>query len=528
MGRTLTNSTALAVARQQSKGVLGGSPTWFGLEPNNITQLGPQLESVSRNPISKNRQRRKGGVVGLSSGFEYEADTTIDVLQLFLESFFMSTAVNGDLTFIGRNVGAGGYSIPAASAEQASRLQFTSGGPISLVYGAGYANAANNGLKPLSADTAAAGTTIAFAGAVVETAPTNAQISLAGIRAEAGDLALSISGTVGTLSSGNGSSTNPIDFTTLGIVKGMRIHIGGLTSANRFFGVGPVESYGGARVRTVEADEITIDKMDATLVASDGTTTGAGGTEVAVDLLFGRFVRNVPVDSSEFLELYQQFEAEYPNLFETEPPTPVAEPDGYEYAVDNLSNTMEWAMALKDKSTVTFGFVGTDTEAPVDGASRKTNADSPITPLFTGMLNTSSDFARLRLEDVDEEGLSTDFKELTVSINNNVGPEEVLGLLGAKYLNYGNFEVDIETVLLFTSGLVPARIRDNTTVSMDWMLTNDDGAVHTDIPSMTISSDGREFPVNESIRINLTGTPFMDSFFGTSIGVSIFPVYPTE
>lgn len=531
MARTLTNNTALAYARQQSRGVLGGSPTWKTLEPNTISAFGAEITTVPRNPISKLRQRRKGVPVDLDSAFEYEGDMTVDSTVDFIEGFVFATSTNTDLTFRAAPATSSGYTIPAATAAQAAKIQFISGGPITLVYARGYAISANNGLKALTADTAAAGTLIAVAGNSAETPPTNSELSVAGIRAEAGDLALAVSGTTGTLSSGNGASTNPINFTTLGLTVGQRIHVGGLLAANRFgstaSGSGTGDSFGGARVRVIAAGSLTLDKLDPTLTASDGTDTGSAGTEVAVDLLFGRFIRNVPVDSASFLEQYFQFEGEFPDVFETEPATPVAEPNGYIYSVDNLCDSMAQSMPLTDKAVVTFGFIGTDTENPVDGASRKTNAATPIAPLFTGAFSTSISFATLTIQDVDESGLTTDFKELTVTLSNSVSPEKVLGTLGARFMNYGNFEVNVETVVLFTNPEVIDRVRENTTVSMQWILQNDDGAVHTDLPSMTLGSEGLELEPNVSVRLGLTGSVFVDEFFQTSIGVSLFPVYPT-
>jgi hypothetical protein len=529
MGRVLTNNTATAVAKEESRGVLPVSPVWKSLEPNDLTDVGAELTTVPRSPISKNRQRRKGVITDLDSSFGYACDMTLDLLVDFIEGFLYATSTNNDLTFVAAPATASGYTIPAATAAQAAKLQFTAAGPSSLVYGKGYANAANNGLKILTADTGLAGVLITVAGNVAETPPTNAEVSIAGIRAEAGDLAITVSAGVGTLTSGNGASVTPINFTTLGLTVGQSIHVGGLLAANRFgatVGAGSNDSFGRARIRTIAAGALSLDKLDPTLLTSDGTDTGSAGAEVSVDLLFGRFIRNVPVDDAAYLEQYFQFELEVPNLYETDPPTPVAEPNGYIYAIGNLSNELVWELPLTDKSTATVGFIGTDTENPVDGASRKTNAATPIAPLFTGAFSTSTDIARLRLADVDDTGLSTDFKDLTATLNNNVGPEKVLGVLGARFLNNGNFEVDVDATVLFTDPEVPARIRDNTTVTLDWLVKNDDGAIFTDIPSLSMGSDGYEFPVNESVRLALTCTAFVDTFFGTSLSVSLFPVYP--
>lgn len=526
MGRVTTNTTAAAIAREQSRAVLPGSPVWESLEPNGISSFGAETETVARSPISKNRQRSKGTVVDLDSGFEYEADLTMDAIRKFGDGLLCSSWTNEDLTFRAANTGATGWTIPAATAAQGSKIQYTAGGPITLVYSRGYANAANNGLFALTADTASTGTLLARTGLVTETAPANAEVSVCGIRCEAGDLAISITSGVATLTSNNNGVSNDVDFTTLGLTVGQRIHVGGLTNTNRFAGVGPVFSYGSGRIRTIAATTITLDKLDATLVDSDGTDDGAGGTLVAVDLLFGRFVRNVAIDNAAFLEQYYQIELEYPNLFETDPPTPVAQPDGYEYALGNLLNSIEISMPQTDKATFTANFVGTTSEAAVDGGSRKTNASTPLAPLFTEAMNTSADFLRLRVALVDDTGITSDFADATVTINNNVEPEKVLGTLGAKYLNLGNLEVDFEATALFTDPAVSSAIRNNTTLSMDWTLKNADGAVAFDIPSCTAGNGTRQFPVNESVKIEMTLQAFQDSTFGSSMSISLFPVYP--
>lgn len=528
MAQVLTNNTTLAYAIESSPGVLPGSPTWKTLEPNNIGKYGAEITTVARNPISALRQRRKGTVVDLDAASEHDADLTIASLVDFAEGFLYAAATNADLTFVGRSVNGTGFIIPAATAAQAAKLQFTSGGPISLVFAAGYQNAANNGMKPLTADTGLAGTALAFSGAVVETAPTNAEVSIAGIRAEAGDLAFSRSGDIGTLTSGNGASSNPINFTTLGLTVGQWVHIGGLLAANQFAGASSVKSLGYARIRAIAAGSLTLDKLDSRLINSDGTSTGAGGTEIPTDLLFGRFIRNVPVTSSEFLRRTYQFEAGYDQLYETDPPTPVANPDGFEYVKGNYANEMTWEMPLTDKSTITFAFIALNTDDLVDNSGRKTNAATPIAPLQTGAFNTSADFARLRIADVDATGLTSDFKDMTVTVANGVTPEKVLGRLGARYVNLGNFELDVETEALFTSPLVVARIKANTTATMDWILRNDDGAIVADVPSCTIGNGAKSFPLNESVRIALEVQAHADSFFGTSFSLSLFPATPAH
>lgn len=526
MGRVLTNNTGISVAKEQSLGVLPGSPSWKSLEPNGITNFGAEITTVARDPISQNRQRRKGTITDLDSSVEYEADLTLDSWEDFAEGFIFSNATNNDLRFLGAVVTGTGFTIPAATAAQAAKLQFNASGPTSLIQTRGYGTEANNGHKILTADVAASDTEIQVAATVAEASPpTNSILEIAGIRGSAGDLALAIASGVGTLSSGNGAGTQ-IDFTTLGLTVGQLIHVGGLTSATQPFSAASTNTIGFARITAIAAAALTLDKISDGLVAFDGTDDNAGGTDVQIDLLFGRFIRNVPVSSSEFNEQSFQFELASPNLFETTPPTPLANPDGFEYALGNYCNQMAWSMPLTDKSTATFGFVGTDTENPVDNGSRKTNAASAIQPTKTSAFNTSSDFARLRIQEVDETGLTTDFKNLTITFNNNVNPQKCLGILGAAFMNFGNFEVTVEGNVLFSNPRVVNAIRNNETVTMDFVLRNDDGAIGIDIPSMTLGGGGKEFPINESVQLALTGEAFADPTLNTSIGVSLFPVVP--
>ena len=184
---------------------------------------------------------------------------------------------------------------------------------------------------------------------------------------------------------------------------------------------------------------------------------------------------------------------------------------------------MAIALPLADKSTVTFGFVGTDTEVPT--TTRKSGASSALDPVQTTAFNTSSDIARLRLLQ-DTTGLTTCFKDVTLTLNNNVSPEKCLGTLGAFALNTGIFQVDLEAQVLFTNSDVTSAVRNNTTVTMDFILENGDGAIAFDIPSMTLGGGDKEFPVNESVLVNLSGQAFQDTTLGTSIGISLFPTVP--
>lgn len=520
MGRVLTNKTGYAFVRETALKT-PDTTGWRTLEPDEVTKFGNEYKQAARDPISKNRQMRKGKTTDLDSGVELKVDLVMSHFLDFVEAYLFATSTNLDTVFEGANATTSGYTISAATAAQAAKFQYTAGGPISLVKARGYATAANNGLKPLSADLASTDTTLQVSGNATETAPTNAIVELCGIRAEAGDLALAVSGTTGTLTSGNNAATNNIDFTTLGLTVGQKVHVGGLTSTYRFGSTAAgdgTRSYGYARVTAIAAGTLTLDRLEATLVASDGTDDGNSGTLVTTDLLFGRFIRNVAVDDSSFLEASYHFEQSLPNLAS-------GGSTAYKYARGNYANEWNLELPLADKAMMTMGFVGTDTQNPT--TTQATGASSAIEPVKVSLFNTSSDIARLTIMEVDETGIVTDFKNLTLKISNGITTDKVLGTLGAKYMNTGNFKVELDSEVIFTDDSVPGIIRAGTEVGLAFVLYEEtDGAIAVDIPAMTLGDGSENLPKNESVKLKLTAMAHMDSTFGTSLGVSTFPVAP--
>lgn len=491
MARTLTNNLSLAVAIEQSLGVLPGSPEWALLEPNAISVLGATITTVARSPISKNRQRRKGSVTDLDSGFEFDADLTIEHFEIFAESFFYASWQGGD------------YSRPSAAVNSTSAFTIPAIGTAypanTLVYSRGFTNASNNGLH--LTDTGSTTTSVITTSTLVDESPAatqNASLDECGFRFASGDAEIDASGDL---------ITTTKDLTELPIVAGQFIWVGGAETANQFATAG---NKGFCRVTAIETNKLTLDKKTQAFSVDAGTSK-------LIDIYFGRFITNVSVDDANYLEQSLQFEATYADLGGVGT-------DEYEYSKGNYANTLGIELPQTDKASMSMGFVGTDTEPP--STTRATGADSPIEPVALTAFNTSADIARLRVQEVDETGLTTDFKNCTISINNNAGPEKVLAQLGAKYINTGLYEADIEATIVFTDSDVLTAVRDNTTVTMDCAIRNDDGVLLFDIPSLTLGDGSKEYTVNESITVNLTGQSFADATYGNSLSVSLFPYAP--
>lgn len=523
MARVNTNNTSLRFAIESSVGVLPGSPLWRIAEFDTIGAYGAQITTTVRRPISQDRGRKKGTVTDLDSSVEFETDLTMDAFTDFAEGFVFSEFVNVEFDLKSSTgtlpppvATTSTWTIDSASATLAGKVQFSGGQFATLVYAKGYSNAANNGIKPITADLAAAGTAITVAATlVVEVPPTNASLQVCGVRVlNDADLTLTVTGSTATLVSA-AAITN---WGSFGIKKGMFIYIGSATSlgaVQNALGAGGTASYGYARVTADSTSgTLLLDKLDDTLV------TAAGAATFAQDILFGRFLRDVPVTAdtadNRYLERTYQHEVSYPDLGGVGV-------DEYEYAIGNFVNEVSFNLPLTDKATLSYGFIGTNSDDITP--TRKTGASAAISPLRTTAFNTSSDIASITT-DVVSSASEICFKSLTVTLRNNVSPEKCLGTLGARFVNSGVFEVNLEGQMLFTNKAIVNAIKNNTTVTFLSIIDNEDGAIALDIPEMTLGDGGREFPVDQSVLVNITGQSFTSSNYGFNVGISVFPIVP--
>lgn len=494
MGRVLTNNTGLQVAVEAAgtPGTLPGSPAWEIVERNELGAYGTNISTVARNPISKKRRRQKGTATDKDSNVEMETDLTLSAVEKFLPGFMFSI-FKGQAPFSPTAVTSTGYTV-ASGGALANGL---------LVYARGFSNAANNGLKLLAGTST--GTEIKTTGLVAEASPpAGARVDLVGVQGASGDIQIDANGDL---------IATTLNFTTLGLTVGQFIFIGGNQTAERFaLDISSGQNFGYARVKAIAAGKLTLDKQNVTFAVDNGS----GKT---IRVFFGRFVRDVNVDHADFLETTYQFEAGFPGLG-------AGGATEYEYSIGNYANEMAFELPLTDKAKLSLGFVGKDTEDPT--TSRKTNASAAVSPYLKEAFNTSLDIARLRVQKEDETGISTDFKSVTLTLKNNAAGERVLGTLGPKYINYGNFEVDFDAQCLFTDKVVPAAIKANTTLQTDFGLRNNDGAMVLDVASHTLGGGDREFPVNESVLINTTGAAFEDAVLGYTLGATVFAHIPAR
>ncbi len=489
MGRVSTNKTSVSFAVETSPGVVDTGTRWKTLEPNEIPDSGAEITTVSRTPISQYRQEKKGTTVDLDSKYGIGGDLTWDAVN-DLFPYFIGAKFFGGQVASPTSVTASSFVVPAMTTPLVENT---------LIRGRNFTNSENNGLLTVGA--ASTATNVVIAETLVAETPTatkNTTIEVAGFRFSAGDLEINADGNI--------VSTTK-DLTELPLMRGMAIGVGGDIAASRF---AVADNKGFARIVSIAANLIVLDKTGQTFAIDNG----AGKT---IELRFGRFLRNVSVNDADYLEESIQIETTFDNLGD-------AGETYFGYSEGNFFKNLSLAFPPQDKAGFTVDLVGTDTKPP--SATRVTGAANKLDPAGTSAYNTTSDFARLRIQKTDETGISTDFKSMDIVIDNNVSPEKVLGRLGAKFMNLGNFTVKNSVELLMTSAGVAEAVRNNTTVTMDSVIQNDDGAVLFDFPSTTMGGGAPSFPVNESVTINSEVKSYGDAVLGTSLGVSMFPSVP--
>ena len=529
MPKVDTSSTGMAFAVEGTAGTKA-TADYKGFQPNDIGAFGTAITTVTRDPISKRRQRQKGTITGLEANAGVPVDLTMDVLENWLESICGSTRKNKD---VWRLESTGGVATDGsevfnvkgglidAGSDAANKFAVNTTGNANLhplFWTEGFKVASNNGLKVLNASvTGHASNVVGLSVAngsfeAGDEATTTGKISLCGFRftQSAGTSSFIKTGTQASLA----TTTQFVTQAKRMLFPGQMVHFGSPLTPGGAIGNGRApggnDGIGFARFREYDGNNLVFDKLPA-----DFTTINSLASNATFDIIFGDFVRNVAVDDDDYLEQTYTIELSSENLL-------TMGASAYEYARGCELNTFTMEFPLNDKSTANLEFLARD----IDAASpdRADGSNSPDSPVYTEALNTVSDFGRLRIVGADENGLGSDFKNLTITVSHQLTPENVIGNLGAKYINRGNFIVDVEAEAIFSSSRVPAAIRDNTSMSLDLILGNNEGTVGFDVPGMALSGGERSFPTNAAVTISTTGASFEDDKFDASLMASLFPM----
>lgn len=494
-----SNVTGLRYAEEIEIKTLPGSPVWYPLEPNSYNDFGGQLTTVARNPINPSRQRKKGVITDLDASGGFTTDLTQTNLTRLLQGFFFAD-IREKATTAPMNAAAVALTGVTAADDTytaAAGLDIFEAGD--LILASGFAQAANNGLKLV---TFADAVSVTVDSALVDEVPgAGAKLQQVGYQFGPGEVSIDVSGSYPRLTRAGGNK----DFTTLGLIPGEWIFIGGDETATKFTNAA---NNGFARVRAVGTDFIEFDKTSATMVAEDGAYK-------IIRLFFGNVLKN---EKAANLIKRRSYQLER---------TLGQDDDGImsEYLVGAVPNELSLQIRQADKVTVELGFVAVDHEQR-DGATglkAGTRPELVEAPAF----NTSSDFSRIKMHlitagNTDPNPLFAFLTELTLTINNNVQPNKAVAVLGAFDVSAGTFEVSGSVTAYFADIAAVQAVRNNADVALDFALVKNNAGMVWDLPLIALGEGRLNVEQDQPITLPLS----MDAAEGPNGHTLLFNEFP--
>lgn len=507
--RSDSNTTESRWSQETSFKVANASAVWSLIEPNSFSDASAKFTKVVRSPIKADRQRDKGVLTDLDANFGFQTDLTEYNSQELLQGLFRAalrkkTEFGGTVLPLLTVNGANGFT--AASGLTA----FAINDLVQLRRGTKVAGNSNRLLRVTAA--AAALLTVAET-LVAETLTSDALLVKVGVETAAGDIDVDASQAFPALTS------TALDFTTLGLVPGESIWIGG-DSALLKFATNAVNNCM-ARIRSIAANRLVLDKC------SKGAMITEAQAAQTIQLFFGRVLKNEL--GSLIIRPSYQLERSL-NASDDALPTQI-QSEYYTGAVYS-QGTVNYNQA--DKITVDAKFMAADQETRTGAVGLKTGTRPAIET--ADAQNTTSNLKRVKLARVingDEAPtpLVTFIKSATVDINNNDQALKALTVLGAFEMSQGDFAVSGTLDCYFASIDVIAAVRDNLDCTLDIMTFCNNSGWTMDFPlialndgSVTVAKDS---PVMIPLNFEAASGEAIDTALDYTTLVTFFDFLPT-
>ena len=300
------------------------------------------------------------------------------------------------------------------------------------------------------------------------------------------------------------------DFTTLGLVEGEWIFVGGDNSNERFDTAGAFY----ARVSKIEAKKLTFD--NGTFKAGLSADAGAGKT---IKIFMGAVLKNERTTDLIKRKSYC-FERTLGKDLSTN-----------QKQAEYISGAVLGEFSLEAKQgemlKADLSFTATNNEYRTgallsDGKLTASLAESGI--------NTTSDIRSIRLSLVDDTNSTSTplfayVTEASVEVNNNLSENKALGTFGAIDVSAGNFEVSGKTTAYFTTVQAIEAVRKNADVGLYALFATKQKGFIFDIPLVGLGGGTLNVEKDNPITLELEASGAENKFGYTMMYVN-FPVLP--
>lgn len=551
-----SNSTGLRYAEEASFKVLPGTPTWKPLEPNSYADFGGSVTLVARNPISADRQRKKGVITDLDASGGFNTDLTQENLQDILQGFMFAdlrtkaefdsdTVTNVDGTndeyeltaaAVSAVVAAGGSTyaeddvLTLSGGTFGSAATFTvtevSGGAVTAVEMTTPGDYTAIPADPVST-TGGSGTgcTLNVLWDTEDQFQAGDLLWAKGFTAAANNGLKNVTGTpdentvevtedlvddaspTGTISRvGFKFAAGDLDVDASGTLPKLTTTTKDLTELGLIPGdwvwIGGdtagtsftnAANNGFKRVLSVSANEIQIDKSDSTMITEASTTE-------TIELYVGRVLKN---------ETGTDITRRSYNLERTLGAPDDASPTDVqaEYLEGAIPSELTINVATADKINADLSFVAADNTQRDSTTGLKAGNRPDI--VEADAFNTSSDFTRIRLAayDGDAEAPTPLFafvQEMTLGINNNLSPAKAIGTIGAFEVTAGTFAVSGSMTAYFSDVAAVQSVRNNDDITLDFAVVKANAGMVFDVPLLALGDGRPNVAQDEPITLPLT------------------------
>jgi hypothetical protein len=482
-----SNRIAQGIAQETTYGVI---PTTPAFEPMRITQSGLQFKpkTGTSDEIRSDAQLTDLILLGMDAngqvGYELSYGTLDSAIASALRSAWQAKPVILNITADTSITDAGTTANTYAVAANGTNFKLGH-----LCRATGFTNSANNQIFRVASSTATTVVGTALALTAEPVPPAGSQLQVIGFQGASADLAAT---TVG----GNALTSTALDFTTLGLVVGEWVKIGGTAVGEQFATAGNNDL---CRISAIAATRLSFDIVPAAWA----TDAGTGKT---LKVWLGDYIRNGTTPLSHTIER---------RYLDHSPVT-------YEYFRGMGYNTLEFDAQPEDKFKVLANFIGQD----VVTQTTRTAGATDLTATTSAVLNTSANVGTLY-----EGGAVLPGKNYVMSakitINNNVRSQPGIGYIGGVGLGWGEFNVQIALGTYFGSKAVYDKVVNNTKSSFMLAVKRPDENNRTilfDCPRLKYADGGPSVGgKNQDVMANLTAQVLMHETLGYTIQLQRFP-----
>lgn len=484
---TDSNRTRVCVVKEATLGTTPNTPrmrtmriTGEGLQyaPQFVNSGEIRSDRMLSDPIKIN-ETNQGPI-----NFELSYPVADSPLSSFLESMLFNSWVNTP-TF--DNDGTSDSVVTDAGTTTDTYVVASGGASVvagHLVRATGFTNSANNQIFRAASST---GTTIVGSSLslTAETAPpAAAKLKVVGFQGASGDLVAAADGITSTL----------LDFTTLGLVVGQWIKIGGTATGDKF---ATAACNGWARITAIAAAKLTLDNLPT------GWTTDAG-TSKTVKVWFGDQLKNGTTRISHTIERGFMGQAV---------PTYIAQrgmvvgQGSLNFSTEQVISGSFTMMGLTGEQSTTSLDASPDAETDVAIMSANVNVGRIAE---SGSAVTSPNYVR----------------SAALTFNNNLRMITAVGNVGAVDIGVGEFGVDVTLETYFGSNALLAKLLAGTVGNVNLRSQKDSQAIIVALPRLTFTggspSAGQK---NSDVMLNLAGSVSKDTLTGASCIIDRLPYY---